>query len=79
MNKSNTPSRHVMALVTFLSLVPLVYFIPGWISPYLPESKLLNVVVSVGVIVPIISYLVLPNVIRLYQAILPQYLLKAKH
>jgi len=56
--------KHVMAVITFLALVPLVYFIPEWIAPMLPESKLINVVVAVGMIVPIISYVVMPIAVR---------------
>lgn len=60
----NKPNPHLMALFTYLALVPLVYFIPGWISPYLPDNKLINVLVIVGIIVPIISYIVMPRVAR---------------
>ncbi|PCJ46750.1 MAG: hypothetical protein COA99_02125 [Moraxellaceae bacterium] len=54
------PNRHLMALVTFVALVPLVYFIPEFVGQFLPEGKFLNVVVAVGIIVPIISYGVMP-------------------
>ena len=47
--------QHVMAFITFIVLVPLVYFIPDWVAPFLPDSKLINVIVAVGIIVPIIS------------------------
>ncbi len=53
-------NEHVMALITFLALVPLVYFIPDFVEPFLPAIKWLNVVVVVGIIVPIISYGVMP-------------------
>jgi len=59
------PSQHMMALITFLALVPLVYFIPDLVARFLPASKLLNVIVTVGIIVPIISYLVMPFSIKL--------------
>ena len=62
--------QHIMALITFLALVPLVYFIPDWIEPLLPESKLINVIAAVGLIVPIISYGVMP----LCQRCLAKYL-----
>jgi len=54
------PNRHLMALVTFVALVPLVYFIPELVGQFFPGGKLLNVVVAVGIIVPIISYGVMP-------------------
>jgi len=59
------PNQHIMALITFLALVPLVYFIPDFIAQFLPASKLLNVIVAVGIIVPIISYLVMPFSLKL--------------
>jgi len=52
--------QHAIALITFLALLPLVYFIPDFIAPFLPAIKWLNVVVVVGIIVPIISYGVIP-------------------
>ena len=53
-------SKHVIALITFLALLPLVYFIPDFVGQFLPAIKWLNVMVVVGIIVPIISYLVMP-------------------
>ncbi len=55
-------SEHIYTLVTFLALVPLVYFIPDFVEPFLPAIKWLNVVVVVGIIVPIISYGIMPIV-----------------
>jgi len=53
-------NQHVMALVTFLALLPLVYFVPDWVGQFLPDIKWLNVTVAVAIIVPIISYIVMP-------------------
>ena len=53
-------SQHVIALITFLTLLPLVYFIPDFVGQFLPAIKWLNVMIVVGIIVPIISYLVMP-------------------
>jgi len=55
-------SEHIYTLVTFLALVPLVYFIPDFVEPFLPPIKWLNVMVVVGIIVPIISYGIMPVV-----------------
>jgi uncharacterized membrane protein (DUF485 family) len=54
------PNKHLIALINYLALVPLVYFIPAWLQPYLPENKLLQVSIIVAIIVPIISYIVMP-------------------
>ena len=61
-NKNQAISKHVLALTTFLALVPLVYFIPDFVEQFLPPIKWLNVVVVVGIIVPIISYGIMPIV-----------------
>jgi len=66
MNNNQKPSQHLMALITFLALVPLVYYIPELVARFLPASKLLNVIVAVGIIVPIISYCVMPISIKLF-------------
>ena len=60
-----TPNRHLIALINYLALVPLVYFIPMWLQPYLPEHKFLQVCIIVAVIVPIISYIVMPLTMKL--------------
>ncbi len=65
MSHSAKPNKHIMAFITFLALVPLVYFIPELIAPYLPANKLLNVVVTIAIIVPIISYLIMPMAVKL--------------
>lgn len=62
---SYIPSKHVIALATYLSLLPMVYFLPNWLAPYLPEHKLLKLMVLLAIIVPITSYLVLPSFLKL--------------
>ena len=54
------PNKHLIALINYFALVPLVYLIPQWIKPYLPASKFLQVCIVVAIIVPIISYIVMP-------------------
>jgi antibiotic biosynthesis monooxygenase (ABM) superfamily enzyme len=53
-------SKHIIALITFMALLPLVYFIPDFVGQFLPAIKWLNVIIVVGIIVPIISYGVMP-------------------
>jgi len=64
MNKA--PNRHVIALITFIVLLPLVYFIPPWVSQYITDDHLWVTVISVAVIVPIISHIALPFLIKCY-------------
>ncbi|WP_281561130.1 hypothetical protein [Thalassomonas sp. RHCl1] len=60
MKSHSQGNKHIMALITFLALVPLVYFIPDFVGQFLPAIKWLNVMVAVGIIVPIMSYIVMP-------------------
>lgn len=53
-------NKHVAALITFIVLLPLVYYVPSIVEKFLPDSKWLNVITAVGIIVPIISYVVIP-------------------
>ena len=59
------PNKHLLAIINYFALVPLVYFIPQWLSPYLPENQLLQVGIIVAVIMPIISYIVMPITMKL--------------
>lgn len=54
------PNKHLIALINYFTLIPLVYFIPEWVNPYLPANKFLQVCIDVAIIVPIISYIVMP-------------------
>jgi uncharacterized membrane protein (DUF485 family) len=54
------PNKHLIVLINYLVLVPLVHFIPAWIQPYLPENKFLQVCI----VVAIISYVVMPIVMK---------------
>ncbi|NQZ24919.1 MAG: hypothetical protein HRT55_01215 [Colwellia sp.] len=58
-------NKHLIALINYVALVPLVYFIPAWLSPYLPADKFLQVCIIVAVIVPIISYIVMPITMKI--------------
>lgn len=58
-------NKHVMAIISYLALVPLVYFIPDLVAEFFTMNKLANVMVSVGIIVPIITYCVMPVASRL--------------
>ncbi len=66
MSEAKKPSQHILALVTYFVLVPLVYFIPDFVGQYVPGNKLLNVVIAVGIIVPIVSYVVMPIALKMF-------------
>lgn len=59
------PNKHFIALINYFALVPLVYFIPAFMQPILPDSRFLQVSIIVAVIVPIISYVVMPVTMKI--------------
>jgi len=62
------PNKHLIALINYITLVPLVYFIPQWLNPYLPANEFLQVCVVVAVIVVIISYIVMPFTLKVLKS-----------
>jgi len=59
------PNKHLIAIINYVTLIPLVYFIPQWLNPYLPADPFLQVCIVVAIIVPIISYVVMPIVLKI--------------
>jgi len=59
------PNKHLLALINYIALVPLVYFIPKLLSPFLPNNDLFQVLIIVAIIVPIISYVVMPITMKI--------------
>ena len=55
-----SPSRHVVAIFTFVILLPLVYYIPPWLMHNITDNHLFVTVLAVAIIVPIVSYVALP-------------------
>jgi hypothetical protein len=66
MHDKRKPNQHLMALITFILLVPLVYFIPEFINLYIPDNKLAQVIAAVGIIVIIISYIAMPLTLAIF-------------
>ena len=58
------PNKHFIALINYIALVPLVYFIPQWLNRYLPANKFLQILIFVAIIVTIISYVVMPFTLK---------------
>lgn len=54
------PNRHQSAFATFVTLIPLVYYIPPWLMKNVSTNQLTVTVLAVAIIVPIISYVALP-------------------
>ncbi|KZN34218.1 hypothetical protein [Pseudoalteromonas luteoviolacea] len=64
MNRS-APNAHIMAAINYFALLPLVYFIPDLVAPFTGKNKLVHVAVVLALIVPVISYLVIPFAIKI--------------
>lgn len=54
------PNRHIIALFTFATLMPLVYYIPPWLTRNVTDQHFYVTVLALLIIVPIVSYLALP-------------------
>jgi antibiotic biosynthesis monooxygenase (ABM) superfamily enzyme len=67
MSKDNMHnSKHLRVVFTYFWLIPLVYLLPDFFAQYLPPNKFLIVVVSLTIIVPLMSYIVVPVNIFLF-------------
>ncbi len=58
-------ARHINALFTFIALLPLVYYIPPWLEDHVTDNHLMVTVIALVIIVPLVSYIVLPVILRL--------------
>ncbi len=59
-----SPNRHTMAAFTFMILLPLVYYIPPWLTRHVSDNHLLVTVLALAIIVPVMSYVALPLFIQ---------------
>lgn len=60
------PNRHILALATYVALLPLVYFIPPWVIEHISPDPLISILVTLAMIVPVISYAVMPLFTKAY-------------
>ena len=66
--KHNQPSRHKMALTTFLSIWALVHIAMNYIHPFIPGSDLIREMLVIAIIVLIMTYMVTPLLMKLLSA-----------
>lgn len=59
--------KHKMSVLAFLGLLLPVYFIPTALTRVLPDHPGLIKLVAVGIIVPLMSYLVMPVLTRVFR------------
>lgn len=57
-------NRHLVAVLTFIGLLPLVYYIPPAIAQWISPDHLVVTVLAVAIIVPLISYLWMPLALK---------------
>ena len=62
--KTNKTNKHLMALLTFIALLPLVHFIPPLVMQYISQHQFAVTFISVAVIVPIVTYITMPLMLR---------------
>ena len=59
------PPRHKLALLTFVGLIAPVYFLPPLLATVLPWGRVTVVVSSLALIVPLMTYAILPTLMWL--------------
>ncbi|NTS78297.1 hypothetical protein HR060_15705 [Catenovulum sp. SM1970] len=57
-------SKIKSSLSNYLMLVPLVYFIPPWVAQNISDNHLIVTLISLAVIVPLISFGLMPLLSR---------------
>jgi len=62
-----SPNRHVIAIFTFVTLLPLVYYIPSWLTRNVTDNRFFVTVLALAIIVPIVSYLALPILFKSFE------------
>ena len=60
-------NRHAIAIFTFVILLPLVYYIPPWLVHNVTDNHFFVTVLAVAIIVPIVSYVALPLLFKLFE------------
>ncbi len=65
-NKQVSPNNvHAIAIFNYVTLLPLVYYIPPWLIHNLTDDHLYVTMISLTIIVPVISYITMPLFIRI--------------
>ena len=62
-----SPNRHMIAAFTFVTLVPLVYYIPPWLMHNVTDNHFQVTVLALTIIVPVISYVALPLLFKSFE------------
>jgi len=66
--KCNQPSKHKLAILTFIGLLAPVYFIPQVLSQLFANQALIVTVMAVGIIVALMNYAIMPVLKRVFRS-----------
>lgn len=61
------PSREKMALITYLGLVPPVYYVPPLVTEHLTNAPMFATLISLGIITPMMVYIIMPVLTQLFK------------
>ena len=62
---TKTPSRHKMAVLTFFSIWVLVHVMMNYVHPVIPGTPLVREILVVAIIVLVMTYAVMPMLVKL--------------
>lgn len=62
--RRHPPPRHKTAALTFVGLLAPVYFIPPVFQAFLPDHRIISVMLSVASIVLLMTYAIMPVLTR---------------
>ena len=62
------PSKHKLAILTFIGLLAPVYFIPQLLSQLFANQALIVTVMAVGIIVALMNYAIMPVLKRVFRS-----------
>ena len=61
------PGRHVISMFNFVTLLPLVYYIPPWLMSNVTDNRFFVTVLALAIIVPVVSYVALPLLFKTFK------------
>ena len=62
--KPSLPNLHVMTLLTYIALLPPVYYIPPLVTEHISSDNWWVTIISLAITVPITNYVSLPLMVR---------------
>ena len=63
------PNRHVISIFNFVTLLPLVYYIPPWLVRNVTDNRFFVTLLALAIIVPVVSYVALPLLFKKFEIV----------